>query len=260
MKEVVTDMNIIVLAKLVPDLVEELTIDASGAALDLTFARWIISEFDDHAIEQGILLKERSGGAVTVVVPDLEGADDVLFTAAAKGADRLIKVKGDFSGVNNHALARAFAAVVKELQAGLILTGVQAHNDLDGSIGPLLAECLEMPYVGYISGVSINDGKSLIRKEYPGGLLAEMEVTNPSVLGIQAAEQPPRYVAVSKVRQAMKTSSIDEQDASNLDASGGPALGRMFQPEAATHATMITGNPDEVAAKLVDLFKELGVL
>ena len=117
-----------------------------------------------------------------------------------------------------------------------------------------------MPYVGYISGVSINDGKSLIRKEYPGGLLAEMEVTNPAVLGIQAAEQPPRYVAVSKVRQAMKTSSIDEQDASNLDASGGPALGRMFQPEAATHATMITGNPDEVAAKLVDLFKELGVL
>mgnify|MGYP001491017722 CR=1 FL=1 len=176
-------MNIIVLAKLVPDLVEELTIEPSGAALDLTFARWIISEFDDHAIEQGILLKERGGGTVTVLVPDLDGADDVLFTAAAKGADKLIKVRGDFSGVNNHALSRALAAVVKDLQADLILTGVQAHNDLDGSVGPLVAECLGMPYVGYVSGVSINDGKSLLRKEYPGGLLAEMEVTNPAVLG-----------------------------------------------------------------------------
>ncbi|NOH01529.1 MAG: hypothetical protein HND47_05925 [Chloroflexi bacterium] len=74
-------MNIVVLVKLVPDLVEELTIDPGGAALDLTFARWIINEFDDHALEQGILLKEKNGGTVTVLAPDLEGADDVLFTA-----------------------------------------------------------------------------------------------------------------------------------------------------------------------------------
>jgi electron transfer flavoprotein beta subunit len=253
-------MNIVVLAKLVPDLVEELTIDESGTALDLTFARWIINELDDHAIEEGILLKERSGGTVTVLAPDLDGADDVLFTAAAKGADRLIKVKGDFITANNHAMARAMSTVIQGLHADLVLTGVQAHNDLDGSVGPLLAECLHAPYVGYISGVSISDGKSSIRKEYPGGLLAEMDVRLPAVLGIQAAEQPPRYVAVSKVRQAMKDSSIEEQDASALDPCGGPTIGRMFQPEATSHAEMITGSPEEVAARLVGLFKELGVL
>lgn len=253
-------MNIVVLVKLVPDLVEELAIDANGAALDLTFARWIINELDDHAVEEGILLKERGGGTVTVIAPDLEGADDVLFTAAAKGADRLIKVKGDFIAANNHALARVFGTIIQELQADLILTGVQAHNDLDGSVGPLLAECLRVPYVGYISGVSMNDSRSTIRKEYPAGLLAEMEVTLPAVLGIQAAEQPPRYVAVSKVRQAMKNSSIEERDASDLDLSGGPAVRRMFQPEAASHAEMITGDPDEVAEKIIGLFKELGVL
>jgi electron transfer flavoprotein beta subunit len=253
-------MNIIVLVKLVPDLVEELTIDPDGAALDLTFARWIINEFDDHAVEQGILLKERGGVTVTVLAPDLDGADDVLFTAAAKGADRLIKVTGDFTTVNNHALARALATVITGLQADVVLTGVQAHNDLDGSVGPLLAECLQMPYVGYVSGVSINDGKSMVRKEYPGGLLAEMEVMLPAVLGIQAAEQPPRYVAVSKVRQAMKTSSIEELDASDLDPGGAPEIGHMFQPEATSHAEMIEGSPEEVSAKLVNLLKELGVL
>ena len=253
-------MNIFVLAKLVPDLVDELTIDPSGVALDLTFARWIVNELDDHAIEQGILLKERHGGNVTILAPDLDGADDVLFTAAAKGADRLIKLRGDFITANNHALARVVTAVVKELGADLVLTGVQAHNDLDGSVGPMLAECLGMPYVGYISGVSIGDGKSLVRKEYPGGLIAEMEVTNPAVLGIQAAEQPPRYVAVSKVRQAMKEAHIDERDVSDLDLGGGPSVGRMYQPEAASQAEMISGSPDEVADKLVGIFKELGVL
>jgi len=253
-------MNIFVLAKLVPDLVDELTIDPSGVALDLTFARWIVNELDDHAIEQGILLKERHGGNVTILAPDLDGADDVLFTAAAKGADRLIKLRGDFITANNHALARVVAAGVKELGADLVLTGVQAHNDLDGSVGPMLAESLGMPYVGYISGVSIGDGKSLVRKEYPGGLIAEMEVTNPAVLGIQAAEQPPRYVAVSKVRQAMKDAHIDERDVSDLDLGGGPSVGRMYQPEAASQAEMISGSPDEVADKLVGIFKELGVL
>ncbi len=253
-------MNIVILAKLVPDLVDELSIDPGGAALDLTFARWIINELDDHAIEQGILLKERYGGMVTVLVPDLDGADDVLFTAAAKGADRLIKLRGDFMTANNHALARVVAAVAKDFGADLVLTGVQAHNDLDGSVGPMLAESLGMPYVGYISGVSVGDGKSLVRKEYPGGLIAEMEVNNPAVLGIQASEQPPRYVAVSKVRQAMKESHIDEQDASDLDMCGGPRVGCMYQPEAASQAEMISGSPDEVADRLVGLFKDLGVL
>ncbi len=254
-------MNIVVLAKLVPDLVEELTIDASGAGLDMTFARLIINELDDHAIEQGILLKERSGGQVTVITLDLEGADDVLFTAAAKGADRLIKIKGDFAGgVSNHALARACATIVKELQPDLVLTGVQAHNDIDGSAGPLLAECLGMPYVGYVHGIAISDRKSKVLKEYPGGLVAELEVVLPALLGVQASEQPPRYVAVSKVRQVMKTSKIEERPASELDANGAPIIGRMFQPEASTHATMITGNADDVATKLVGIFKELGVL
>lgn len=253
-------MNIVVLAKLVPDLVDELTIDPSGAALDLTFARWIISEFDDHAIEQGILLKERDGGTITVIAPDIEGADDVLFTSAAKGADRLIKVNGDFTAANNHALSRAFGTIIQELQADLVLTGVQAHNDLDGSAGPLLAECLQMPYVGYVSGVSIQDGRCTIRKEYPGGLLAEMEVTLPAVLGIQASEQPPRYVAVSKVRQAMQSSRVEEREPSDLDPGGGPTVGRMFQPESTSHAEMITGSPAEISAKLVSLFRELGVL
>ena len=112
-------MNIVVPVKLVPDLVEELAIDASGTRWTTTWLRRILSEFDDHAIEQAILLKERDGGQVTVITPDVEGADDALFAAAAKGADRLVKLSGDFgAGVNNHALARALVAVVRAAAAG----------------------------------------------------------------------------------------------------------------------------------------------
>ena len=124
--------HIVVTAKLVPDLVEELEISDSGTELDMTWLRLIINEFDDHAIEQAILLKEKFGGEVTIIAPDMEGMDDVLFTAAAKGADRLIKLTGNFKeGANNNALARAYAGIVKEQQPDLILTGVQGNDDLE---------------------------------------------------------------------------------------------------------------------------------
>ena len=83
-------MNIVILVKLVPDLVEELEIDASGSALDTTFMRQIINEPDEHALEQALLLKESMGAEVIVIGLGKEGMDDVLFTAAAKGADRQI--------------------------------------------------------------------------------------------------------------------------------------------------------------------------
>ena len=253
--------HILVTAKLVPDLVEELEIAESGTALDMTWLRLIINEFDDHAIEQAIILKERSGGEVTVIAPDQEGMDEVLFTAAAKGADRIIKLVGDFDeSVNNHALARTLAASIKELGPDLILTGVQGNDDLDGSVGPYLAEYLGMTYVGYVAGVTLEGNKAIVQKEYPGGLIAELEVTLPAVLGIQAAEQPPRYVAVSKVRQVMKEASIDEADASDLDPSGGLEISSMYLPEAAERAEMLEGDEEEIAARLVEIFKEIGVV
>jgi electron transfer flavoprotein beta subunit len=253
-------MNIVALAKLVPDLVEELEIDDSGTALDMTWLRLIINELDDHAIEESILLKERTGAHVTVMAPDVEDIDDILFTASAKGADRLIKVLGDYeSRINNHALARAFAAIIRDLSPDLVLSGVQAHDDLDGSIGPLLAGYLGLPYVGYVASVALEEGKATITKEYPGGLSAEMTVELPAVLGIQVAEEPPRYVAVSKVRQAMKTSEIEEIEAAAFDLQGGPQVSRMYQPEVGEGATMLEGSLDDIADEIVGILKELGV-
>lgn len=253
-------MKILVFIKLVPDLVEELNIDPGGTTLDTTWLRMIINEFDDHALEQAILLKESNSTEVIVMAPDLEGAEDVLFTAFAKGADRIIKLTGDFCEVNNHALARALAPFIKTIQPDLILTGVQANNDIDGSLGPILAACLDQPFIGYVSAVSLEEKTAIVRKEYPGGIIAEMSVLLPAILGIQAAEHPPRYVAVSKVRQVMKTTNIEEHHFEAFDLSGTPKVIRMFQPEISRHAEMIEGEPDEVADQLVTLFREKGIL
>ncbi len=255
-------MNLVVPIKMVPDLVEELVIDASGARLDPDTVRLKLNELDEHAIEQAILLKEKGAASqVVVVAPDIEGIDEVLFTAAAKGADRLIKLTGRWSyDVSNRALARVLANFIKTLRPELILTGVQAHNDLDGAMGPALAEHLGMAYVGYVSGVLITDGSARVRKEFPGGLIAEMRVQLPAVLGIQAAEKPPRYVPISKIRATMKTATIETFPAAELETIGAPVNVRLSPPETRERATMIEGDVNAVAARLVEIFKEHGVL
>jgi electron transfer flavoprotein beta subunit len=254
-------LKIVAAVQMVPDLVEELSINEQGNGLDQTYLRWVLNEFDDHAVEQAILLKEGGGGHVTVVIPDFEGAEDALYTAAAKGADRLIRLTGDFEGgVNSHALARMFKPVLEELKPDLVLTGIAAHHALDGLAGPLLAELLGMPFVGSVSRVTAGPGKVTVLKDYPGGLKAEIEVALPAVIGIQSAEKPPRYVPIAKVRQAMKTSQVEDLEAETVDPGGGMAVIRMYQPQAAGRAEMLEGDVDEVAARLAEILKEQDLL
>jgi electron transfer flavoprotein beta subunit len=254
-------MNIAVLTKQVADLVEGVDIDASGKAVDRDSIRYILSESDDHALEEALLIKERGGGRVEVF--SLEGGEvnDTLCTALAKGADRVVMVHTGLDSLpDNHAAAQTFASLLRGLDFGLILTGVRAIDDLDGSLGGLLAGFLGLPYVGLVRKVEVADGaKAVVEKEYPGGFAAEIEVQLPAVLGIQAAEQPPRYVPVSRLRQVMKTAKVEEQEASPPEPQALP-IERLFKPEEGAGAEMLSGSPEEVAQKIVNLLSERHLL
>jgi electron transfer flavoprotein beta subunit len=255
-------MKIAVLAKQVPDLVEGLEIAASGKALDQDRLRFILSETDDHALEEALLIKERRGGRVEVFSLEVGEVRDAMFAALAKGADRAVLVRCDGAPpANNHALARLFADLLRNSSFDLVLTGVRAIDDLDGSLGGLVAGFLNLPYVGLVRKVEVvsEEGSAVIEKEYPGGFAAELEVKLPAVLGIQAAEQPPRYVPISRLRQMMKTTKLEEL-AALAPALHPLAVERMFMPEEGGGATMLSGTPEEVARQLADLLSERRVL
>jgi hypothetical protein len=67
-------------------------------------------------------------------------------------------------------------------------------------------------------------------------------------------------VAISKIRQAMSTSTIEERDAGALDPEGGPVVERMSVPQAAQHAEMLEGTEDAIATRLVEVFRDLGLV
>ena len=256
-------MNIVVVVRQVPDLIEPLEIVPSGDALDLDTASFILNESDDHALEQALLLKEAGGGSVTVVALDFGDVDNTLYTAAAKGADRIVKIAcdGDAPPAARDSAA-VYAEAIKPLEAELVLVGVQAHDELDGGLSPFLAAALELPYVGVIRGVKAGDAPGTVAacKEFPGAVMARMSVKLPAVLGILGADQPPRYVPVSRIRGAMKTAQFDESAATLAAGELLLSVSRLYPPAPATRAEMLSGSEEEIAGKIAEILAEKGLV
>lgn len=254
-------MKIVVPIKLVPDLVDELDIAEDGHSLDTTFMRLQLNELDDHALEQAVLLKESGGGEVTILGAAADDLEDTFYNAAARGADHLIQLNlpGDESPDNHH-LASAMVSIIEEISPDLILTGVQAHDDLDGQLGGLVAAQLGWPYIGYVAGIEIQDGACRVHKEFPGGLVSILDVDLPAVVGIQAAASPPRYVPISRIRQAKESADIVEKNDLPQPEMEPLDILQLSPPETGEGATLIEGDPDEMAQGLVEAIQKLGLL
>jgi len=261
-------MNILVALRMVPDVVEELEVAPDKKWLDLEFVRMVLSESDDHALEEALIIKERQGGKVTVLALDAPELDDALFAALAKGADRAIKITGAEKGVMTREAAHILARVISNepglLPADLILSGTQAYDDLDGLIAPLIADELGLPFLGIVTKLDadLSTGKARAVKEYPGGVRGEFEVALPAVFGIQAAEKPPRYVPVAKVRVVMKSQKIESVPAPAMEEVGLSMIQvlEMMKPQVSGHAVMLEGPPEQVSNGLCGILAERGLL
>ena len=211
------------------------------------------------------MLKERHGGTVTVVALDAPEADDALFTALAKGANRVVKLCGDFASLGSPAAAGLLAGFLKSQNTSLpadalVLLRSQAVDDLAGEIGPFLAEALTAPYVGVVTGVAPGGSGIVVTKELGRGLRGEFTLPLPAVLGIQSAEKPPRYVPIAKVRAAMKSGRIETGKWSQTEAAAQVAVERMYAPEAAGRATMLEGSAEQVSEQIVALLAKRNLI
>jgi electron transfer flavoprotein beta subunit len=254
-------MNIVVIMKMVPDTVEELDIDETNKNLDDEYLRLIPAEQDEHALEEALILKEKTGASVTVLTLDVPGCEDCLFSALAKGANKVIKVPYEGGEVRTSLLAKMYAEILANIPYDLILTGTQAIDDVDGELGALLASRLNLPYVGVAvkvlpEGAPNNLG---IVKELGGGLNASFDSPLPLIVGMQSAEKPPRYVPLMKVRNAMKEMQIEQTAVPAIAPEDKIELLKLYKPVVTGGAEMLEGSPEEMVERLLNIFRDKGV-
>jgi electron transfer flavoprotein beta subunit len=254
-------MNIAVALRLMPKAGDELEVDDDGTDIDRDLVEMVISEFDDQALEEAVLLKEATGATVTALALQAEGADQALRVAYARGADRVIVVEaGEIDPYDSRMAALAFAEALRQLAPDLVLIGVQTPSDLFGQMAPYLSVALGWPQANVVVGVSLADGTARVVQEYAGGALAVLGLPLPSIVGVQSATSPPRYVSMGRLRQAMTEASAETLDVSVEAAAKAPRLVSLARPDPQVGATMIEGDAEEAAAQIVAVLRERGAL
>lgn len=252
-------MHILTVLRLVPDTREELPFEET--AIDYNDIDIMLNEFDDYALEEAVLLKEAMGGTVTALGLPGDGIDRVLQTAIARGADNAVRLECEQEHLSSRAMSGAFLTLVEELKPDLILAGVQTPEDMFGQLIPCVGEALGWPHASGVTSVSASsDGEIRIVQEYGGGRSAMLDVNLPAAVGIQSSSQPPRYVAGSRLREAIQSAEIKGFKIEAPAEVSGAYITSLSEPTRGSGARMIEGDADAFAAALIKVLAEKGLL
>jgi electron transfer flavoprotein beta subunit len=151
---VVCELKIIACIKQVPDTAE-VRIDRVTNTLIREGVPSIINPLDLNAVEEGLLLKERFGGTVTVISMGPPQVETALREALSLGADQAVLLcDRAFAGADTLATSYTLAAGIKNIGSfDLILCGKQAIDGDTAQVGPEIAEWLDIPHLTYVRSI-----------------------------------------------------------------------------------------------------------
>jgi electron transfer flavoprotein beta subunit len=200
-------MKILVAVKQVPDTATQVKIAADRRTIDTTGITWIVSPYDEFAVEEALRIKEKRGqGEVVAVSLGPERVKEALRSCLAMGCDRAIHLNDPaWNGADTLATAKALAAVIRQEAPGLVLCGRQAIDDDMGAVPAQLAELLGRPCASWIMEATIDaDGKTARAARQVEGGLEVFDLPLPAVLTAQKGLNEPRYPTLRGIMGAKK--------------------------------------------------------
>ena len=252
-------MKICVLIKQVPDKDSPLTIADDHVSLVDNNITWVSNESDNYALEEALLLKEAHDGEVVVCTLGCESARQVLKDAMAKGADRGILLSdSQFDSLDVLSIAKVFVSSLKDENFDLIMSGLQSDDQGNSQLGVLMAELLGMSHASLVMGTEVLDENTIkVKRELEGGWFQWTTLSLPASISIQSGINTPRYATLKGIMM-VKNKTVDELNAGSLpglDLSAKVTPKNMYIPEKSKETVFIDGTPDEIAGKLIDVFK-----
>lgn len=207
-------MNSVVCISHVPDTESRIKIAAGGKKIDEAGLKFIVSPYDEFALEEAIRLKEAKGGDVTVVTFGPDRAQQALREALARGATKAVHVKGEAADADSLGIAKALAAAIKSLPHDLVFLGKQGVGTDNALVGPMVAELLGYPQVNVVTHLEVGDGTLTAHREIEGAEEV-IEAPLPAVVTAQKGLNEPRYASLKGIMAAKKV-AIDVKSVADL--------------------------------------------
>lgn len=162
-------MKILVCISKTPDTTAKIAFADNNTKFASDGVQWIINPYDEwYALVRAIELKEADPSTVLHLVnvgpPD---SDPIIRKALALGGDEAIRVNSDNTDSFN--IASQIAAVAKDGGYDLIFTGKETIDYNGSSIGGMVAELLDLPYISHAIKFDLEGGKAVVIREIEGG-------------------------------------------------------------------------------------------
>jgi electron transfer flavoprotein beta subunit len=225
----------------------------------------VISNFDEYAVEEAILLKETHGGKITVLTAGGDSARDLLKKCLAMGCDEAVLLQDSaFEGSDPFGIARILAGAIRKIGAfDIILCGRISSDWSQGATALALAEALDLPSASQLIKIDVNgetlrcervleDGEEVVDISTPCLLTASNEINTPrlpSVKGILMASR--KQIPVWAAGDIGVDAATVGAGAATLE------LTRLYKPDLSTQCEFIEADSlEEAADKLGDRLRE----
>ncbi|MFB0508763.1 MAG: electron transfer flavoprotein subunit beta [Thermodesulfobacteriota bacterium] len=263
-------MKIVACIKQVPDTTD-VKINPETRTLVREGVESITNPFDEYAVEEALLTREKYGGEVHVITMGPPQAIEVLKNALAIGSDYVYLISDNaFAGSDTWATAYTIAHAIKKIGAvDLVICGKQAIDGDTAQVGPGVATQLGIPQLTYVSKVReidpenkrivvermLEDGKEIVESCLPVLITVVKDINEPrlpSLLGIKKA-----------AKTEIPTWTIEDLpvDKAKCGLEGSPTeVIRVFTPEPRGGGEILEGELTETIPLLIDQLMEAKVI
>ncbi len=251
-------MKIAVLIKQVPDTETKIRVKADGSGIETDGIKYIVSPYDEFAVEEAIKTKEKNPGSeLTVISMGPARSVEAMRTALAMGCDKAIHIDDEALNPDAYLTAKVLAKVISDNGFEVVFTGKQAIDQDQGQVTQAVAEFLGWPQVMILEKVEFANGKATATRRVSGGAKEIYEVSLPAIFGCEKGLNTPRYASLPGIMKA-KTKPVQALKLSALKGEASPKviLHNFRLPPEKAPGKILKGEPGQVVHELFKLLRE----
>jgi len=162
-------MRILVCISKTPDTTAKITFTDNNTKFDTNGVQWIINPYDEwYSLVRAIELKEKDTSVIIhLITVGLADTEPIIRKALALGGDEAIRVNADSQ--DSFYIASQIAEVAKQNKYDVVFTGKETIDYNGSSVGGMIAELLDMPYVSLATKFELSGNKATVNREIEGG-------------------------------------------------------------------------------------------
>lgn len=208
-------MKILVCISKTPDTTAKIAFKNGNTQFEETGVQWIINPYDEwYALVRAIELKEKDPSTVLhlVMVGGVD-AEPIIRKALALGGDEAIRINTT-KLQDSFYVASQIAGVAQQNSYDLIFTGKETIDYNGSSIGAMVSELLDLPYISLATKFDVEGNMATVRREIEGGEEVN-EVSLPVVVSCQKGMAEAR---IPNMRGIMSARTIPLKVVEPIDA------------------------------------------